>query len=69
MSKSRNEAQLKSFTAYCKMYPDLRFWQALCNWSEYSKIYGYRPYKNELGCPVIDDGLDNKNLLEDTYYK
>lgn len=31
---SKNQKLLESFTAYCKQYPELRFWQALNNWSE-----------------------------------
>jgi hypothetical protein len=33
MGDSRNSKTLASFTAYCKKYPDQRFWQALCNWA------------------------------------
>ena len=31
--QSKNLKLLKEFTAYCKKYPELRFWQALRNWS------------------------------------
>lgn len=37
--KSKNDKLLKSFVKYCKKHPDLRFWQALCNWSEWNKIF------------------------------
>ena len=30
---------LESFTAYCKQYPDMRFWQALRNWAEFAFIH------------------------------
>lgn len=30
---NKNEKLLESFTAYCKANPELRFWQALRNWS------------------------------------
>jgi hypothetical protein len=53
---SKNQKQLESFTAYCKAYPDLRFWQALCNWSGAPKIAkGY----------MTPEGM----AWEDTYYE
>ena len=36
--RTRNEDVLASFTAYCEMHPDQRFWQALRNWSGHSFI-------------------------------
>lgn len=33
MSESKNRALLRSFTSYCIDNPELRFWQALRNWS------------------------------------
>ena len=38
MTRSKNNRLLKDFTAYCKQYPEERFWQALRNWSEHSFI-------------------------------
>jgi predicted nucleotidyltransferase len=38
---------LNSFTEYCKANPDLRFWQALRNWSEFSFIYVSDIYKED----------------------
>jgi len=29
----KSEKLLESFTAYCKAYPEERFWQALRNWA------------------------------------
>ena len=29
---TRNSLALASFTAYCRLNPDMRFWQALRNW-------------------------------------
>lgn len=29
----KNQKLLESFSAYCKMYPEQRFWQALRNWA------------------------------------
>lgn len=66
----KSQKQLESFTAYCQEHPELRFWQALCNWSGYSRVYGEKTYnKGSLSCPIIDDGLDGQEVLEDTYYK
>jgi len=49
----KSQKLLESFTAYCKMYPELRFWQALRNWCNYNFIYvGNEPGK----------------ILEDTFY-
>lgn len=31
--ESKNQKLLESFSAYCKKYPELRFWQAIRNWS------------------------------------
>ena len=33
MKEYKAKKLLESFTAYCKKYPEQRFWQALCNWS------------------------------------
>ena len=30
---NKNSKLLKSFTAYAKKHPEMRFWQALSNWS------------------------------------
>lgn len=38
VDNTRNSAVLASFVAYCKANPDMRFWQALRNWSKYSFI-------------------------------
>jgi len=48
--QSRSAAQLKSFVAYCEAHPQLRFWQALLNWSGFKFIFvaSERPiYHNE----------------------
>lgn len=37
--KSKNQKLLESFTSYCRMYPELRFWQALSSWSGCDFIY------------------------------
>lgn len=55
MYNNDNETLLDFLTYYSK-HPELRFWQALRNWSNYAFIYG----SNEL----IED-----NKLEDTFYK
>jgi len=38
MVQTRNSLQLEDFTGYCKRNPQLRFWQALRNWSGYGFI-------------------------------
>lgn len=35
---NKNEKLLKDFTEYCKANPELRFWQALRNWSGWAFI-------------------------------
>lgn len=37
--ETRNSKLLESFTAYCKMYPELRFWQALRGWAGVGFIF------------------------------
>lgn len=49
---SKNEKVLKDFVAYCEANPELRFWQALRNWSGY---------------PFIMAG-DPGTILTDTFY-
>ena len=46
------EELLNSFVAYCKKYPNQRFWQALRNWADVDSIY------------VQNDGEE----LRDTFY-
>lgn len=54
---NRNEKQLKSFTNYCKKYPEQRFFQALRNWIQEEKD----PRWNWL---CVSDGKET----EDTFY-
>jgi len=37
--KSKNENMLNDFSVYCAKNPELRFWQALRNWSGHAFIY------------------------------
>jgi hypothetical protein len=37
--EKRNDDLLEDFYAYCKKHPQLRFWQALLNWSGYRYIF------------------------------
>lgn len=30
---NRNQELLQDFTNYCEEHPEMRFWQALCNWA------------------------------------
>jgi hypothetical protein len=38
-NQSRNIKVLSDFIKYCVDNPELRFWQALRNWSDYNFIY------------------------------
>ena len=38
MLTTRNSKALRSFVEYCESQPELRFWQALRNWSRYYAI-------------------------------
>jgi hypothetical protein len=38
MRTTRNSKTLSSFVEYCESQPDLRFWQALKDWSGYYAI-------------------------------
>ena len=49
----RKEEVLKSFVQYCETYPELRFWQALKNWSEYSFILAVP--SNQSNIPTMID--------------
>ena len=55
MKKTRNSEVLKSFVEYCKEWPELRFWQALRNWSGYAFIYA-------------SDGMVGQEGTADTFY-
>jgi hypothetical protein len=60
---NRNSEVLKSFVEYCEANPDLRFWQALRNWSDYNFIYASnRLYPPLLGMP------DTNDPIIDTFY-
>jgi len=58
--KSRKE--LSSFINYCLDHPELRFWQALRNWSSYKFIYG--SYLDKDISNVFSDAY-----LDDTFHK
>lgn len=53
--ENRNIKKLKSFTAFCSKYPQLRFWQALRAWAGVSFVY-------------TSDKLQNDASLQDTFY-
>lgn len=46
---SKNQEALKQFSEYCSNHPEERFWQALRNWAEVSRILVY--YGGELEVP------------------
>lgn len=52
---------LESFTKYCKENPELRFWQALRNWSKYDFIMGW-------SAEEFDLDKANEMGLKDTFY-
>lgn len=57
--QSKNEELLKEFVEYCGQRPDLRFWQALRNWSQYNFI---------LGAETLQGNGDFEGI-EDTFYR
>jgi len=57
VEKTRNSKILNDFVAYCKANPELRFWQALRNWSGYHFIFGSK-----------NTHFDDFTSLHDTYY-
>ena len=52
---SKNSRLLASFTEYCREHPELRFWQALRDWSKFTFIYS------------AETSVDNPALI-DTFY-
>lgn len=67
MPKTRNSELLESFVTYCQENPELRFWQALANWSGIGFILAASYLTNRqkmIDSPVPYD-LDS---LQDTYY-
>lgn len=36
--ESKNIKTLAGFVEYCYEHPELRFWQALCNWATVSRV-------------------------------
>ena len=71
---NKNKETLVDFIKYCLDHPELRFWQALRNWSGYWFIFAWRPRQpvsiGKDGNHKVDKGLDEiKELgLEDTFY-
>ena len=57
MTKGDKQKKVEEFYAYCKANPELRFWQALRNWSGYHFIFG----SNNIH-------FDDFTNLHDTYY-
>ena len=54
--ESKNYDTLREFMRYCQDHPEQRFWQALCNWSGFFKLYGAK----------LEDYEDD---FEDLYYR
>jgi len=57
---SKNKKTLDSFVKYCEKNPELRFWQALRNWSGYSFIYAISNVTLPYG---------TKQLIDTFYFK
>ncbi len=59
---TRNSEVLASFVEYCHAHPELRFWQALRNWSDYNFIYAsnslypplWPPMKGDTEHPILN---------------
>ena len=60
---SKNEKTLQDFTEFCKQHKELRFFQALRDWSDYAFIYG-----SNIPIHKIEIEPEPGNLLTDTYY-
>lgn len=60
MEKSKNQKLLESFSAYCKMYPEQRFWQALRNFAGVHAI--------GVTDMVPMPGQESKVIWDDTFY-
>lgn len=53
---NKNAETLADFTQYCQENPELRFWQALRNWSGAGFVY-------------LTDELVRDGTAEDTFYR
>ncbi len=51
-----NATLLADFTAYCRTYPSMRFWQALANWSGARRVE-----------VVLPEGDNGGGMYHDTY--
>jgi len=58
--ESKNFTLITQFYSYCAQHPELRFWQALRNWSGYNFILGANDHDLETG---------EFKEIEDTFYK
>ncbi len=76
-SKNKNEEVLASFSIYCHLHPEERFWQALRNWSGHAFIFaGNLQPKTPDGVLVAPRDLTVEELiglvesfgLKDTFY-
>jgi len=52
LGHTRNSEVLASFVAYCRAYPELRFWQALRNWSGYNFVLVSNRHPNDTDGPA-----------------
>lgn len=71
---NKNKKVLDSFIKYCEENPELRFWQALRNWSFYDFIYGgkrspFHTVRDKYGLLRTITPEQFIEGLEDTFYK
>lgn len=66
--QQRNTMVLADFVKYCRDNPELRFWQALRNWSGFIFIYGSNmpEYNIEFDPTLGKDG--HLPFIKDTFY-
>jgi len=65
MAETRNSKVLASFVTYCKANPELRFWQALRNWSGHSFILVSNHSNLDFWAAIF--GLECDAYLKDTF--
>lgn len=67
--ETRNSKLLRSFTNYCVTHPDLRFWQALLNWSGLPFIAYISHPPSEVFAETRVMGQPVQRVdIQDTYY-
>lgn len=69
LNDMKSEHMLKSFSEYCYAHPELRFWQALRNWTA-ENVDADVNYILVAPAQYLDVGSDEEaiQLLRDTFY-